>query len=128
MKDHARHLLYIGNLSVITDKALLTNHLKDIADVLNLDIVLNDNSRSRRCFAIAEVATPAEVDRVIQKLNGTVFQGRAIRVRRKLQIIQNNSDGKECCRNSNHGRILVSVLFCPDCGERFNVVRNFILA
>lgn len=25
------------------------------------------------------------------------------------------------CKNFNHGRILVHIQYCPNCGERFNV-------
>lgn len=31
---------------------------------------------------------------------------------------------KNSCKNFNHGRILVSIQYCPDCGERFNVATD----
>lgn len=31
---------------------------------------------------------------------------------------------KNSCRNFNHGRILVHIQYCPDCGERFNVATD----
>lgn len=89
MNNQTDHLVYVGNLSVITDKESLTHFLKNAGQVVSVDIVLNDNSRSRRCFAIVEMLNTAEADGVVEKLNGTTFKGRVIRVRRKLKVISN---------------------------------------
>lgn len=86
MNNQMSRTLYIGNLSVITTTDMLTRFLKTIADVVDVEIVLNDNSRSRRCYAIAEMLNTKEVDMAVKKLNGTVFQGRVIQVRRQFVI------------------------------------------
>ncbi|MGZ3724678.1 MAG: hypothetical protein ACXWQQ_02720 [Pseudobdellovibrio sp.] len=87
--NQASHFLYIGNLSVITNRESLISYLKNIGKIVNVDVILNDNFRSRRCFAIVEMLNTKEVDEAVEKLNGTVFQGRVIRVRRKLSVADN---------------------------------------
>lgn len=86
MNNQVNHILYIGNLSVITNKDALTNFLNTIAIVVSVDVFLNDNLRSRRCFAIVEILSSSRVDEVVDKLNGTLFQGRVMQVKRKLAV------------------------------------------
>lgn len=86
MNNQDSHLLYVGNLSTIATKDAIIHFLNAIASVVSVDVVLNDNARSRRCFAIVEMLNSKEVDKVIETLNGTYFQGRVIRVRRMTSV------------------------------------------
>lgn len=83
MKFKGSNSLYIGNLSVLVDRDSLVLMLKSIGQVLNVDVIISDNSRSRRCFAMVEMFSRKEADLVVEKLNGSVFQGRAITVKMK---------------------------------------------
>lgn len=82
MNNRVSKLLYVGNLSVLTEIQALTDIFIDTGNIVKADIVMNDNSKSRRCFAIIEMSSYQEADSAVEKLNGTVVQGRAIKIRK----------------------------------------------
>lgn len=89
MNNRISKLLYVGNLSVLTNINALTDIFLDTGSVVKADIVMNDNSKSRRCFAIIEMSSYQEADTAVQKLNGTVIQGRSIKIRKMFSEEQN---------------------------------------
>ena len=79
-RDSSR--LYVGNLSVLIDEATLKNILTVYGTVNKSKVIMSDNSRSRRCYAVIEMSTYKEADEVVEKLNGHVFNGRALSIRK----------------------------------------------
>lgn len=91
MNHRGSNRLYVGNLSVLIDEATLKNILTVYGTVSKATVVLSDNSRSRRCYAIVEMSTFQEADEVFEKLNGHVFNARSLTIR-KLKSLENPAE------------------------------------
>lgn len=88
MVHRGSNRLYVGNLSVLIDEVTLKNILTVYGTVNKAKVVLSDNSRSRRCYAVIEMSTFQEADEVFEKLNGHVLNARALTIR-KLKSLEN---------------------------------------
>lgn len=82
MNNKTDNRIYVGNLSVLVDEMELTTTLNVYGTVLSTDIKFSENSRSRRCYAVVEMATREDANAVIEKLNGNVFGGRVLKIRK----------------------------------------------
>jgi RNA recognition motif-containing protein len=87
MNHKGSNRLYVGNLSVLIDEVTLKNILTVYGTVSKATVVLSDNSRSRRCYAVVEMSTYQEADDVFEKLNGHVFHARPLSIR-KLKSLE----------------------------------------
>lgn len=74
--------LYVGNLSVIVDEVSLRCILQTCGNIVGIEIVMNENSRSRRCYAVVEMSTYQEANVAVEKINGSVFNGRTLAVKK----------------------------------------------
>ncbi|MBY0554064.1 RNA-binding protein [bacterium] len=85
--------IYIGNLSSDYSAESLASVFTVYGSVEKINIVLHQNQRSKRCFAIIEMSSEKEAAESIKKLNGYDLSGRAINVRRiktsDLNLIKN---------------------------------------
>jgi RNA recognition motif-containing protein len=84
--------LYVGNLSVLIDEATLKNILTVYGTVSKATVVLSDNSRSRRCYAVVEMSTSQEADDIYVKLNGHIFHSRPLSIRKLKSLDSGNVD------------------------------------
>lgn len=82
MSNNASVKLYVGNLSVLADESQLKKTFSPWDSIVDTKIVVSDNSRSRRCYAIIEMTSDKEADSVIEKLNGKVLLGRVLKIRK----------------------------------------------
>lgn len=87
MNHRGSNRLYVGNLSVLIDEVTLKNILTVYGTVSKTTVVLSDNSRSRRCYAVVEMSTSQEADDIFEKLNGHIFHARALSIR-KLKSLE----------------------------------------
>lgn len=87
MNHKGSNRLYVGNLSVLIDEVTLRNILTVYGTVSKATVVLSDNSRSRRCYAVVEMSTSREAEEVFEKLNGHIFHARALSIR-KLKSLE----------------------------------------
>lgn len=85
--------IYIGNLSREFSEESLASVFTVYGTVEKINIIQNDNTRSKRCFAIIEMSSEKEAAESVKKLNGYDLSGRAINVRRiktsDLNLIKN---------------------------------------
>jgi RNA recognition motif-containing protein len=98
MNHRVSNRLYVGNLSVLIDEVTLKNILTVYGTVSKATVVLSDNCRSRRCYAVVEMSTYQEADTIVEKLNGHIFNGRSLSVR-KLKVVEQNliiNDSSNC--------------------------------
>lgn len=84
--------LYVGNLSVLIDEATLKNILTVYGTVSKATVVVSDNSRSRRCYAVVEMSTFQEADDIFEKLNGHIFHARALSIRKLKSLDGSNAE------------------------------------
>lgn len=72
--------LYIGNLSFTVDSQQLTALFSDFGTVDSANVITDRDSGRSKGFAFVEMAEANAAQAVIEKLNGSEFQGRALNI------------------------------------------------
>lgn len=79
-KDSNSVSIYVGNLSYQTNEAELEELFKPLGTILNTKITRSGARNSSRGYGFITVADRETADKMIDKLNGTQFDGRKISV------------------------------------------------
>lgn len=72
--------LYVGNLSYDTDTETLRQAFSANGEVTDAHVVIDRESGRSRGFGFVTMATPELAQKAIMAMNGSVLDGRAIRV------------------------------------------------
>jgi len=72
--------LYVGNLPFSTNEEALKNHFSEFGEVQSVVIITDAHSGRSKGFGFIEMATEEQADNALEKLNGTDFSGRPLRV------------------------------------------------
>ncbi|MBX3225884.1 MAG: RNA-binding protein [Labilithrix sp.] len=72
--------LYVGNLSYDTDTETLRQAFSASGEVTDAHVVMDRESGRSRGFGFVTMATPDLAKKAIETMNGTMLDGRAIRV------------------------------------------------
>jgi len=72
--------LYVGNLSFDTNAEAVRTLFAEVGEVTDVHIVMDRETGRSRGFGFVTMGTPAEAERAITALNGTVLEGRPLRV------------------------------------------------
>lgn len=72
--------LYVGNLSYDTDTETLRQAFAASGEVTDAHVVMDRESGRSRGFGFVTMATPDLAKKAIETMNGTMLDGRAIRV------------------------------------------------
>ena len=72
--------LYVGNLSYDTDTETLRSAFAASGEVTDAHVVMDRESGRSRGFGFVTMATPDLAKKAIETMNGTMLDGRAIRV------------------------------------------------
>ncbi len=72
--------LYVGNLSYDTDTETLRSAFSANGEVTDAHVVMDRESGRSRGFGFVTMATPELAKKAIEAMNGTMLDGRAIRV------------------------------------------------
>jgi RNA recognition motif-containing protein len=72
--------LYVGNLSYDTDTETLRSAFSANGEVTDAHVVMDRESGRSRGFGFVTMATPELAKKAIETMNGTMLDGRAIRV------------------------------------------------
>jgi hypothetical protein len=72
--------LYVGNLSYDTDTETLRSAFAANGEVTDAHVVMDRESGRSRGFGFVTMATPDLAKKAIETMNGTMLDGRAIRV------------------------------------------------
>jgi RNA recognition motif-containing protein len=72
--------LYVGNLPYSTTESELRVLLGEFGEINELSLVRDKYTGESKGFAFVEMKKNADADKVIKALNGSVFQGRNIKV------------------------------------------------
>lgn len=70
--------LFIGGLSWDTTDAKLSEFFSQAGGVVSASVVMDRYSGKSRGFGFVEMASDAEADQAVQKLNGQMLDGRTI--------------------------------------------------
>ena len=72
--------LYVGNLSYDTDTETLRTAFSATGEVTDAHVVMDRESGRSRGFGFVTMATPDLAKKAIETMNGSMLDGRAIRV------------------------------------------------
>lgn len=72
--------LYVGNLSYQSDQESIRACFAECGEVSDVHVVTDRDTGRARGFAFVTMKTDAEANTAIQKLNGAMLDGRALRV------------------------------------------------
>lgn len=72
--------LFIGNLGFSTSDQELRAAFEPIGNVVSASVVIDRATGQSRGFGFVEYQTAADADRALQSLDGTMLDGRPIRV------------------------------------------------
>ncbi len=72
--------LYVGNLSFDTNAETVRTLFAEVGEVTDVHVVTDRETGRSRGFAFVTMGSDAEAARAITALNGTVLEGRALRV------------------------------------------------
>jgi cold-inducible RNA-binding protein len=72
--------LYVGNLSFDTAEIQLQDLFSQFGTVNEASLVQDRTTGQSRGFAFVTMATPAEADEAIRRLNGSELNGRALTI------------------------------------------------
>jgi RNA recognition motif-containing protein len=70
--------LFVGSLAWGTTDATLKKHFEQVGGVESASVIMDRMSGRSKGFAFVEMASDAEANDAITKLNGTELDGRAI--------------------------------------------------
>jgi len=70
--------LYLGNLPFSYDEDRLREMLSETGEVVSLSIPTDRETGRRRGFAFAEMKSPEDAEKTIERFNGFSVDGRAI--------------------------------------------------
>ena len=94
--------LYVGNLSFNTTEESFKGLFAEIGEVASMNFLIDHNTGKSKGFAFIEMANEDDAKTAIEKLNGTEFNGRKIRVNEAYDDYQkaNNQRHKRNFRNN----------------------------
>lgn len=72
--------IFVGNFSFSVDDEQLKNYFGSIGTVLSAKVMKEGQGGRSRGFGFVEFATPDEAERAIKELDGSVWEGRVIKV------------------------------------------------
>ena len=72
--------IYVGNLSFAVDSAALTDLFAQFGTVSSANVITDRDSGRSKGFGFVEMASEAEAETAIEKLNGSEFSGRTMNV------------------------------------------------
>jgi RNA recognition motif-containing protein len=72
--------LFVGNLGFSTSDQALHAAFAPIGTLVSASVVMDRATGQSRGFGFVEYETPADADRAMQSLDGSMLDGRAIRV------------------------------------------------
>ncbi|MBX3233451.1 MAG: RNA-binding protein [Labilithrix sp.] len=72
--------LYVGNLSYDTDKNALQTAFAECGVVTDTHVVMDRDTGRARGFGFVTMSTEAEAQNAIAKMNGSMLDGRSLRV------------------------------------------------
>ncbi len=72
--------LYVGNLPYSVDQVELQDRIGKYCTVKSANLVTNRDTGLRKGFGCVEMFSSAEVQKAIQEINGTSFDGRTLTV------------------------------------------------
>jgi RNA recognition motif-containing protein len=72
--------LYVGSLQYSTTESELRALFKEFGDINELSLAKDRHTGESKGFAFIEMKRNADADKAIKALNGSVFQGRNIKV------------------------------------------------
>ena len=79
-RDRMGSRLYVGNLSFDTNAETVRTLFAEVGEVTDVHVVTDRETGRSRGFAFVTMGSDAEAARAITALNGTVLEGRALRV------------------------------------------------
>ena len=86
--------LYIGNLSYSVDSTQLTDLFAQVGAVESANVIMDRATGRSKGFAFVEMSSSEEAESVINKFNGSDFDGRAMNISEaKPQAPRDSSGG-----------------------------------
>lgn len=86
--------LYIGNLSYSVDSTQLTDLFAQVGAVESANVIMDRATGRSKGFAFVEMSSGEEAEGVINKFNGSEFEGRALNISEaKPQAPRDSSGG-----------------------------------
>ena len=103
--------IFVGNFSYSIDDEKLRDYFADVGSVLSAKVMKEGHGGRSRGFGFVEFATAEEAQRAIAQLDGSVWEGRVIKVsedrsQRRSEASHAGSEGEESGHSgeSDHGR------------------------
>ena len=75
-----KNKLFIGNLGFGTDESQLRSAFETMGDLVSAVVVKDRSTGQSRGFGFVEYRSPEDAERAMESLNGSMLDGRAIRV------------------------------------------------
>jgi len=95
--------IFVGNLTVNTTEQILRTAFEAFGQVLTVEVVTDRDSGVPRGFAFVEMNSDAEAQAAIAALNGSMMDGRVVRVNEARLKPENSKDGDlEMRRHRKH--------------------------
>ena len=85
--------LYVGNLSFNTDTEALRNAFSEFGEVSDVHVVSDRTTGQSRGFGFVTMGTPAEAINAMQQMNGSLLEGRALKVNEAEERQSNGRSG-----------------------------------
>lgn len=90
--------LYVGNLSFRTDESALHNAFSQFGEIIEVKIVMDRETGQSRGFGFVSMADANGARNAIAKMDGTMVDGRALRVNEAEERQQGNRNGSGASR------------------------------
>jgi cold-inducible RNA-binding protein len=91
--SHMSNRLYVGNLSFRTDETALRNAFSQFGEIVEIKIVLDRETGQSRGFGFVSMADANGARNAIAKMDGTMVDGRALRVNEAEERQQGGRSG-----------------------------------
>ena len=85
--------LYVGNLSFDTQADAVRTLFSEVGEVTDVHIVMDRETGRSRGFAFVTMGSPGEAERAITALNGSILDGRPLRVNEAEERKRPNGGG-----------------------------------